>query len=59
MDKQTYRVGATPIHINGKRAEPDAIVELTDEEAADLGDHVSPAAAEAAVPKTAKKGGNA
>ncbi|MHA6913004.1 hypothetical protein ACQUJO_07700 [Ralstonia pseudosolanacearum] len=59
MDKQTYRVGTTPILFNGERVEPDEPIELTEKEAADLGDYVSPAAAEAAAPKATKKGGNA
>lgn len=63
MDKKPYQVGATPILLDGNRAEPGDIVELTDKEAAALGDHVSPAAADAANAgddsKTSKKGAKA
>lgn len=63
MDKKPYQVGATPILLDGDRAEPGDIVELTDKEADALGDHVSPAAADAAnvgdESKTTKKGGKA
>ncbi|CBJ43008.1 hypothetical protein [Ralstonia solanacearum] len=55
-EKTSYRVGATPILFNGERVEPGKPIELTEDEAADLDDHVSPVAAEA---KTTKKGGNA
>ncbi|WP_197329535.1 hypothetical protein [Ralstonia syzygii] len=62
-EKKPYRVGPTPILLNGKRAEPGAIVKLTDEDAAGIGGHVSPApdAADPAGddPKTIKKGGKA
>lgn len=63
MDKKPYQVGATPILLDGNRNEPGDIVELTDNEAAALGDHVSPAAADAANAgddsKTSKKGAKA
>lgn len=63
MEKKTYQVGATPLLLNGERAEPGDIVELTDKEAAGLGDHVSPAAADAASAgdesKAPKKGAKA
>ncbi len=48
QEKKPYQVGATPLLLDGERAEPGNIVELTDKEAAALGDHVSPAAADAA-----------
>ena len=63
MEKKPYQVGATPILFDGERFEPGDVVELTDKEAAALGDHVSPAAADAAKAgddsKTTKKGGKA
>lgn len=43
MEKKTYQVGATPLLLNGERAEPGDIVELTDKEAAGLAGHVAPA----------------
>jgi hypothetical protein len=63
MEKKPYQVGATPLLHDGERAEPGDIVELTDKEAAGLGDHVSPVAADAASAdsesKAAKKGAKA
>ena len=63
QEKKTYQVGTTPLLLNGERAEPGDIVELTDKEAAALGDHVSPAAADAASAsnesKAPKKGAKA
>ncbi|MDO5940634.1 hypothetical protein [Burkholderia cepacia] len=60
QEKKSYRVGATPILLNGERAEPDEVVQLTDKEAEALGDHVSPAADEAGDDsKPPKKGGKA
>ena len=63
QEKKPYQVGATPILLDGDRAEPGDIVELTDKEAAALGDHVSPAAADAASAgdetKAPKKGAKA
>ncbi|MBN3006381.1 hypothetical protein JW897_21800 [Chromobacterium alkanivorans] len=63
MEKKSYQVGATPILLDGERSEPGDLVGLTDKEAARLGEHVSPAASEAADvgrdSKTTKKGGEA
>ena len=63
MEKKSYLVGATPLLLDGERAEPGDVVELTDKEAAALGSHVSPAPADAADAgddsKTAKKGAKA
>ena len=59
MEKKPYQVGATPILLDGNRVEPGDIVELTDKEAAALGDHVSPAANAGEESKTTKKGGKA
>ena len=63
QEKKPYQVGATPLLLNGERAEPGDIVKLTDQEAAALGDHVSPAAADAAnagdESKATKKGAKA
>ena len=63
QEKKPYQVGATPLLLDGVRAEPGDIVELTDKEAAALGDHVSPAAADAAnagdESKATKKGAKA
>ncbi|MGE1004207.1 hypothetical protein ACKZDW_00705 (plasmid) [Ralstonia syzygii subsp. celebesensis] len=62
-EKKSYRVGPTPILLNGERGEPGEIVWLTDKGAADLGNHVSPAPDEAEPAggdsKTTKKGGKA
>lgn len=52
-DKKTYLVGATPILIDGQRAEPGDTVELTESVAAGLGEHVS--LAEAAPVKKGSK----
>ncbi|MFZ5474148.1 MAG: hypothetical protein ACOZBV_09455 [Pseudomonadota bacterium] len=59
QEKKPYQVGATPLLLDGERAEPGDIVELTDKEAAALGDHVSPAAKAGDDSKTTKKGGKA
>ncbi|WP_369951981.1 hypothetical protein [Ralstonia syzygii] len=62
-EKKPYRVGPTPILLNGERAEAGEIVWLIDTDAADLGGNVSPAPDEAETagddPKTTKKGGKA
>lgn len=44
MEKKPYQVGATPILLDGDRAEPGDIVDLTDKEAAGLAGYVSPVA---------------
>jgi hypothetical protein len=41
QEKKPYQVVATPLLLDGERAEPGDIVELTDKEAAALGDHIS------------------
>ena len=59
QEKKPYQVGATPLLLDGERAEPGDIVKLTDQEAAALGDHVSPTANAGDDSKTTKKGGKA
>ncbi len=45
MDKKPYQVGAAPLLYDGERYEPGDIVELTEKEAAALGEHITAAPA--------------
>ncbi len=56
-EKKPYLVGATPILHDKKRFEPNDVIELTEEDAAGLAGHVTPAPAAADESKATKKGG--
>lgn len=58
MEKKPYQVGATPILHDKQRFEPNDVIELTEDDAAGLAGHVTPAPATVAdESKASKKGG--